>query len=113
VMSVLRIKVDARSGGGQVSYAGVGNVDFCSQTANGFRPLNAYGIIGSRFPKVRQFEGVYAPGDLFVLSTDGITRQFNLDKIQPTPGQSPQALAQTIADKFSRLEDDVTVLVVV
>ncbi len=97
---------------GRVSYAGVGNVDFRSCSATGFQPINAYGIVGSRLPEVQVFKGVYTPGDVFVLSTDGITRQFSLDKLAPARGQSPQVLAEQIAAHFGRQEDDVTVLVV-
>jgi serine/threonine protein phosphatase PrpC len=106
VMSVLKIDKD------RVSYAGVGNVGFCGLSAADFRPINAYGIVGSRFPSVRAFEGVYAPGDMFVLSTDGITREFSLDKLPAVRGRPPQALAEQIAERFSRQEDDVTVVVV-
>jgi serine phosphatase RsbU (regulator of sigma subunit) len=108
VMSLLKIEVDAR----RVSYAGIGNVNLRSWTAGGFHPINAYGIVGSRWPQVRAFSGAYTPGDMYVLSTDGITRQFGLDRIPGTPGQSLQALAEHIAAHFGRPEDDVTVLVV-
>ncbi len=108
VMGLLKIETEGR----QVSYAGVGNIDLRSHSASGFRPFNAYGIIGSRLPDVRTFVGDYEPGDLFVLSTDGITRQFNLDKLPAVRGQSPQSLAQQIVASFGRQEDDMTVLVI-
>jgi len=108
VMSVLKIDRDKD----RVSYAGVGNVGFRGLSAADFRPINAYGIIGSRFPSVRAFEGVYTPGDIFVLSTDGITRGFSLDKVSAVRGQPPQVLAEQIAGRFSRQEDDVTVVVI-
>lgn len=107
VMGILRIEGQSR----RVSYAGVGNIDLRSRSASGFQPINAYGILGSRLPEVRACEGVYTPGDLFVLSSDGITRQFNLDRLPMRAGLSPQMLAEQIAASFSRTEDDVTVLV--
>lgn len=107
VMGILKIEGRA----GRVSYAGVGNIDLHSRSARGFQPINAYGILGSRLPEVRTFEGVYTPGDLFVLSSDGITRHFDLDQLSIRAGLSPQNLAEQIAASFSRPEDDVTVLV--
>jgi negative regulator of sigma-B (phosphoserine phosphatase) len=111
VMSLLRIEFGAGARGGQVSYAGVGNVDFHGQSASNFSAWNAYGIIGSRFPKVQVFQGLYTPGDLFVLSTDGISRQFRLGSFPAARGQPPQVVADKIAEGFGRMEDDVTVLV--
>lgn len=108
VMGVLKIEHER----GQASYAGVGNIEFRSHSASSFRPINAYGIVGSRLPYVRAFEGAYAPGDMFVLCTDGIMRQFSLDKLPVAHTQSLQTLAEQIAAGFSRTEDDVTVLVV-
>lgn len=108
VMAVLKIDSARR----QVSYAGVGNVDLHSQSASGFRPINAYGILGSRLPDVRAFGGAYTPGDVFVLSTDGLTRRFSLDQLPAVQGQPPQTLAEQIAAGFGRPEDDLTVLVV-
>jgi serine/threonine protein phosphatase PrpC len=108
VMGLLRIKFESR----QASYAGVGNVDMRSLSASGFHPINAYGIVGSRFPVVRVFEGTYTPGDVFVLSTDGITRRFSLDKLPAVRGRPPQDVADQIAAEYGTSADDVTVVVV-
>ncbi|MBN1886800.1 MAG: SpoIIE family protein phosphatase [Thermoflexales bacterium] len=111
VMSLLKITLNP-TGGGRVSYAGVGNIGFSAQAAHSFQPINANGIVGSRLPKVRVFEGIYTPGDVFALSSDGITRRFNLDQIPAAREQAPQLIAEKIDQDFSRDDDDVTVLVV-
>jgi serine/threonine protein phosphatase PrpC len=111
VMGLLKITLN-KAGGGRVSYAGVGNIGVSAQTAYTFQPFNAYGIVGSRLPKVQVFEGVYTPGDMFALSTDGITRNFQLSKIPAAREQAPQVVAEKIDEGFSRDEDDVTVLVI-
>jgi serine/threonine protein phosphatase PrpC len=111
VMSLLKITLHP-VGGERVSYAGVGNIGFSAQSAHSFQPINANGIVGSRLPKVNVFEGVYTPGDVFVLSTDGITRRFNLSQIPEAREQPPQVIAAKIDEGFSREDDDVTVLVV-
>lgn len=111
VMSLLKITLNT-GGGGQVSYAGVGNIGFSAQAAHSFQPINANGIVGSRLPKVQVFEGVYTPGDMFALSTDGIARRFNLNQIPAVREQPPQVVAEKIDEGFSCDNDDVTVLVV-
>ncbi len=111
VMSLFKITLNP-GGGGRVSYAGVGNIGFSAQAAHSFQPVNANGIVGSRLPKVHVFEGIYTPGDVFVLSTDGIARRFNLNQIPAAREQAPQVIAAKIDEGFSRDDDDVTVLVV-
>ena len=96
---------------GRVSFAGVGNIECTTVTASGFKPLAAYGIVGRRLPNPRPFEGVYTPGDLFALSTDGISTKFSWNGL-PSLDKDPQALADIIARRFARLDDDVTVVVI-
>jgi hypothetical protein len=54
---------------------------------------------------------VYTPGDLFALSTDGISRKFHWEAL-PSRDKDPQTLAEIIARRFARPDDDVTVLVI-
>ena len=96
---------------GRVTFAGVGNIECTTVTASGFKPLAAYGIVGRRLPHPRPFEGVYTPGDLFALSTDGISRKFSWNGL-PSLDKDPQALADIIARRFARPDDDVTVVVI-
>ena len=96
---------------GRVSYAAVGNIECATVSATGFKPLAAYGIVGRRLPRPRPFEGAYTPGDLFALSTDGISRKFNWSEL-PALNKDPQTLAEIIARRFARPDDDVTVLVI-
>lgn len=96
---------------GRVTFVGVGNIQCTTVTASGFKPLAAYGIVGRRLPNPRPFEGVYTPGDLFALSTDGISTKFSWNGL-PSLDKDPQALAETIARRFARLDDDVTVVVI-
>ena len=96
---------------GRVTFAGVGNIECTTVTASGFKPLAAYGIVGRRLPNPRPFEGVYTPGDLFALSTDGISTKFSWNGL-PSLDKDPQALADIIARRFARLDDDVTIVVI-
>lgn len=94
-----------------VAYAAIGNIECSTVSATGFKPLAAYGIVGRRLPHLRLFEGVYTPGDLFALSTDGISRKFNWNGLASLD-KDPQTLAEIIAQNFGRQDDDVTILVI-
>jgi negative regulator of sigma-B (phosphoserine phosphatase) len=107
VMGLLQI-TPARQ---HVAYAAIGNIECTTVSATGFKPLAAYGIVGRRLPRLRSFEGAYTPGDLFALSTDGISRKFNWNGL-PSLEKEPQALAETIARHYARPDDDVTILVI-
>jgi len=107
VMGLLRVAPSQR----QVAYAAIGNIECSTVSATGFKPLAAYGIVGRRLPRLRPFEGVYTPGDLFALSTDGISRKFNWNGLSSLD-KDPQTLAETIARHFAKLDDDVTILVI-
>lgn len=107
VIGLLRIAPGQR----QVAYAAVGNIECTMVSATGFAPLPAYGIVGHRLPPLRPFEGTYTPGDLFALSTDGISRDFKWEAL-PSLDENPQALAETIARQFAKPDDDVTVVVI-
>ncbi len=96
---------------GHVVYAAVGNIGCTTVSATGFKPLAAYGIVGRRLPPLRPFEGVYTPGDLFALSTDGISRKFSWNGLASL-NMDPQTLAETIARHYARPDDDVTILVI-
>jgi serine phosphatase RsbU (regulator of sigma subunit) len=107
VMGLLRVEPTRQ----RVSYAAIGNIECSTVSAAGFKPLAAYGIVGRRLPHPRPFEGVYTPGDLFALSTDGINRKFSWNGL-PSLDKEPQTLAEIIARRFARPDDDVTVLVI-
>jgi serine/threonine protein phosphatase PrpC len=107
VMGLLRVAPIQR----RVAYAAIGNIECSTVSATCFKPLAAYGIVGRRLPHPRPFEGVYTPGDLFALSTDGISRKFHWEAL-PSQDRDPQTLAEIIARHFARPDDDVTVLVI-
>ena len=111
VMTLMRIDLAAR----QVSFVGVGNVGVRSRSAANAQPISGNGIVGFRLPTLREFSYNYTPGDLFVLFTDGVSHHFTLDDRALSPIDfrgDPQGLADAIAARYGKPEDDVTVVVV-
>jgi hypothetical protein len=98
-----------------VSWLGVGNVeatffstDSRSNSGRQSLPLRG-GVVGYRLPTLLTSEAVVAPGDVLVLTTDGI----NAGSL---PGvrlfDSPRRIAQDILERFGRETDDALALVV-
>ena len=95
-----------------VTFVGVGNVGIHVRSTAPIKPISKNGIVGYRLPRLQKFTYPYAPGDLFVLYTDGISSRFTLDgALWAEEAQDVQALADEIARNFGKENDDVTVLV--
>jgi negative regulator of sigma-B (phosphoserine phosphatase) len=108
VMGLLRIDLERR----RVQYAGIGNIECRAISASNFAPFSAYGIVGHRLPTMRQFEADYQAGDLFVLYTDGVNRDFDLKDVRMTGADDLHTLVEAIVADHSHPEDDVLVLAV-
>lgn len=66
------------------------------------------GVVGYRMPPLRAFTERLYPGDTLLIVTDGIRSTF----IEDIPVYlSPQAMADTILDRYNRKTDDATVVV--
>lgn len=67
------------------------------------------GVVGYRMPKLRLFNEPLLPGDTLILTTDGVRSTYADDLPLHLP---PQAMADTILDRYNRKTDDATVVVV-
>ena len=67
------------------------------------------GVVGHQMPSLRAIVTPVAAGDLLVLYTDGIRRDFLNEP--PIPGHSPQRIADRICAKYNKGTDDALVLV--
>lgn len=95
-----------------VTFVGVGNIGVHVRSGAPVRPISKNGIVGYRLPTLREFTYPYAPGDLLVLYTDGISNRFTLDgAVWLNDVQDVQVLADDIAQNFGKESDDVTVVV--
>jgi phosphoserine phosphatase RsbX len=68
------------------------------------------GIVGTRLPLLRQVNEItMAPGNIFILATDGIKTQF---EIEPPKLGTPEKIAEKIFTTYRNKNDDGLVLVV-
>lgn len=107
VASLLQLDEPGRA----VTYVGVGNVGVHVYSRQPIKPISKNGILGYRLPTLLELRYAYVPGDVFVLYSDGVSSQFSQDT-QIDIRQPPQAVAEQILDRYGKLTDDATVMVV-
>lgn len=95
-----------------LEYLGVGNIDarICGETTcQGCATLN--GTVGSRLPKLTQFDYQLAPGAAIIMHSDGLSARWNLRDYSGLSLQSPGIIAGLLYRDYARRRDDATVLV--
>lgn len=107
MMVILRLERDSA----KLELAGVGNIRFLAHTRWPIQPFMRYGYLGVRLPTLRAFSFPYDPGDVFVLHTDGISRQFHLQNHLRDLAQGAQHLAERVLGEYGKVYDDATVMV--
>jgi len=103
--AVMRIDEDA----GQLSFAGVGNVELQSVSQVPIRPVCTPGIVGRPLRKVVTYRYEIQPGDLLVMYSDGISSRFDLKKFKRF---EPQEIVDQLLEEHGKHHDDATVLAV-
>lgn len=92
----------------RVAWAGIGNVEGWHLRTTGREALiSRAGVVGYQLSSPRLRSSPLAPGDMFVLATDGISARFGED-ITTVP---PDRLASTLFERHARATDDALVLV--
>lgn len=96
-----------------VTWAGVGNVEgvMLRRLTDGFTRDTLTlrgGVLGGQIPKIRCSSLPIRPGDLLILTTDGIRPGFAQGI---SPYESIEEIADGIVARFARSTDDVLVLV--
>lgn len=106
VMAVVRIE----RGRGEIIHAGVGNIDVRVVGKEQVRrPAPVNGIVGHSVRKFRAEAFAFAPGDLLIMTSDGISERF---EVRPASrGDDVQGLANRIALAHGKHTDDQMVLV--
>jgi hypothetical protein len=69
------------------------------------------GIVGAVLPTVRASEYALGDGWLLVLHTDGVSAQFDLDRVPEPARGDPRTLAEAVLAGWGRSNDDATVVV--
>jgi len=92
-----------------VTWAGVGNIEGWHMRPTGREALlSRAGVVGYQITGPRRQSASLAPGDLFVLATDGISARFSESL---TRTGRPEELAEAIFTNYARVTDDALVLV--
>ncbi len=107
VMMLMHVDLAAE----EVAFMGVGNVGVQVRSAKPIKPISKNGIVGYRLPRLQEFRYGYTPGDLFVLHSDGISSRFILNNPEGWNMDDPQALAEEIAQRFGKDNDDLTIII--
>jgi hypothetical protein len=98
---------------GTMTWAGVGNVEVvlvrADRSATPSSLVTIGGIFGGVFPEVRPQQLPLAEGDVVVLATDGIRREF-VSAIDPAV--EPSQLAADLLARYQKGTDDALVLAI-
>ena len=99
-------------GAGQLTFAGIGNVEGRLWQPEGERRLLAQrGIVGAAVPTIRPVSYPLSANWLLIMHSDGISDRFVSGGL-PGWGGPPQLLADTILQHHNRASDDATVVLV-
>jgi len=93
---------------GRALFAGVGNVELHALARAHIASPTTPGILGRGIRSVRVWQHPLADGDLFVLTSDGLSNDFDLRSLRHL---EPQAIAEAIVDGFHRKHDDASCVV--
>ncbi|UCE63667.1 MAG: SpoIIE family protein phosphatase [Nitrospirota bacterium] len=101
--------VEAASG--LVSFVGTGNTRTKKLGSSEVTLSSKDGIVGSNMRSLRTETTRLEPGDLLVLTTDGIRERFSLDDLPAHRGSTPAFLARTLLRRFGKDYDDAACIV--
>lgn len=102
-------RIDLSDGG--LVYAGIGNTRALINGETTSRLSGSYGIVGGGFRKLVAETARLRPGDLLILSTDGIRERMDLSPYGDLREVDPGELAARIGAEWSVELDDAAVLV--
>ena len=101
-------------------FAGIGNIAGClmggamdSTMASGKRRqmVSHNGIVGHNMRKVQEFDHPCAPGSLFIMHSDGVSTQWDLDAQPGLAACHPLVIAAVLLRDHARARDDASVMV--
>ncbi|NKE72218.1 SpoIIE family protein phosphatase [Candidatus Manganitrophus noduliformans] len=107
VVGILRIDLKE----GRAVYAGVGNIDCRIYGPHPARPISMNGSLGVVTPRFREESFPFEKGDVFVLTSDGISTKWDPADYGKSASASPLLLGSLLLRDHSRPKDDATVVV--
>ena len=93
-------------------FAGIGNIAACLMGVGKRRQMVSHnGIVGHNMRKVQEFEHPCAPGSLFIMHSDGLSTQWDLDSYPGLADCNPLVIAAVLLRDCARARDDASVMV--
>ena len=100
------------AGRGRVRYVGVGNTRFRRLGSADTRLVSRDGTVGAHMPSPREVHLQLAPGDLVLMTSDGVRESFVPEEYPGLLGDSPPVVARLVVQRFGKDYDDATCLAV-
>lgn len=98
--------------GGELVFAGVGNISACLISDNASRQLMSHnGTVGHNVRKIQEFRFEWPRNGMLILNSDGLGRQWDLDAYPGLAMCHPSLIAGILYRDFARDRDDACVLV--
>ncbi|GIZ50464.1 ATP-binding SpoIIE family protein phosphatase [Noviherbaspirillum aridicola] len=108
-LAAVRLDADNDS----LSFAGIGNISACVRTDGDCKQLMSHnGIVGHNMRKVQAFSHPWPADALFVMHSDGLSKQWDLDAYPGLARCHPALIAGILYRDFGRGRDDATVAVI-
>jgi anti-sigma regulatory factor (Ser/Thr protein kinase) len=97
-----------------VTVAGAGNiaVRVFDQTGKSRQIASMNGTVGTRLHKIQEYTASWSPKSLLVVSSDGLTSQWDLNSYPGLFERHPGTMAGVIYRDYARGRDDATILTV-
>lgn len=103
--------IDAEGGG--LMYAGIGNIAGVIMDGELSRSLVSHnGIVGHQCHRIQQFHYPWPRSGVLIMNSDGLVTNWRLNQYPGLLAKAPALIAGVLYRDFSRLRDDVSVLVV-
>ena len=107
VMGIISIDLELST----ISYAGVGNISARLVGKNSTHFISRDGIVGYRFPKIKEYTYSYTKGDTILMHSDGISSKVVEYPSLKIRTQDVEETANEILRLYGRENDDATVVV--
>lgn len=95
-----------------LDFVGIGNTSIRRFGKSETRLVSRDGVVGQnmRTPLLQSLE--LEPGDMIVLTTDGVSDRFTAVEYPSIPGGAPKDVARIVVDRFGKNHDDCACIVI-
>ena len=107
VAAICRLDLES----GLLSYSGLGNISMKIYGENSKRLVSRDGILGYRIPSPRMGRIDMHPGDILIMSSDGVREHFNLLDFPDILRGNAENIAAGFMDKLGKKNDDASCIV--